>query len=196
VAFEVRRPGSTPHLGWLLLDDFIVEDERVEPVEGDGGAQRTWDEFVEGWDQAYEGCRRDHFIHCAEKADTVATGGKVQITMLNRGRAASVEFTRLGEAAPTPAAPVQMLEGVPGPTAALEVAEPVSDAAFSWRFEATTDELSPVTGTFRPLCGARTCSVTLTGNRASMFGRSLSFLGAAFPDGASAPHVVLARPSR
>jgi hypothetical protein len=88
-----------------------------------------------------------------------------------------------------------MLDGVPAPAMVEEEGPPpVDHGAFTWRFEGATAASSPVKDAFRPLCGARPCSVVQTGDSETLSMRVLTFLGAAFPDGTQAPAVVFVIP--
>lgn len=199
VAFEVRKPGGSADTGWLVVNEFRAEPKDDEPETFSGAAQRRWDELVQSWDEVYEACRRDHYVDCGGKPFNPAEGGEMEISLFARGSALKVEMTRFGvedEEQPSAPAGPQMIDGVPAPTAPQEedMGPPVTTGAFTWRFDAATDELSPITGAFRPLCGARPCGVVVTGDPETMTMRLVSFLGAAFPNGTEAPHTVFEIP--
>ena len=196
VAFEVRKPGSAGETGWMVLDNFQVEAEDDEPETFQAG-QRRWNELIENWEAVYEACRRDHYVDCDGKPFNPAEGGEMQISLFARGSALKVHFERFGvdpaedEAAQAAKRGPAMIEGVPSAVPEGEeedMGPPVVDGTFTWRFRAATDEgLSPITGAFRPLCGAQPCGVVVTGDPDTLSMRLISFLGAAFPNGTEAP---------
>lgn len=201
VAFEVREPGGSADTGWSTIEDFRVEPEGDEAHRFPAAQQRRWDELVEAWQEVYEACRRDHYVDCAGQPFNPAEGGEMEIRLFARGSALKVEMIRFGmdeedEAQERPQP--QMIEGVPVPGGDSEEEEegpPVTQGAFTWRFEAATDEgLSPITGAFRPLCGARPCGVVVTGDPETMTMRLVSFVGAAFPNGTESPHLLFELP--
>jgi hypothetical protein len=195
VAFKVRKPGGSPDTGFLVINDYRVEAATNDPVEVQPVAQLGWGDMVAVWDAAYEGCRRDHYVDCTHAPTVAAQGGKLELRFFARGSALKAEFRRINaEESDAPAAPAQpqMLEGIAAPAAPTEEAPPpVEQGAFTWRFDAAVDELSPISAAFRPLCGARQCGVILTGDKDTMTMRLVSMVGAAFPDGSSPPSLVV-----
>lgn len=197
VGFEVRKPGGAGETGWMVLTNYAVEPADDEPESFSVG-QRRWNDLVESWQEVYEACRRDHYVDCDGKPFNPAEGGEMEISMFARGSALKVNFERFGisaeedeRAAAAAKARPAMIEGVPSPVGEGEeedMGPPVTDGTFTWRFRAATDEgLSPISGAFRPLCGAQPCGVVLTGDPDTLSMRLLSFLGAAFPNGTEAP---------
>jgi hypothetical protein len=199
VGFAIRKPGGADP-GWLTLNDFRVAEQSEEPAEFGEGVQRTWDEFVLGWDESYRACRRepDHYVDCAPKPTVAAEGGNVSIVLFSRGSAIKAELTRFGgppiEQAPARPALLPGLEPLPDEEEVQE--PPVTDGAFTWRFAAAADELSPVSGAFRPLCGSRACGVVSRADGGTLSMRLISFIGAAFPNGTPAPHVLFELPTQ
>ncbi len=206
VAFKVRKPGGVADTGYLVLENYDVQAASADPVEMQGPAQRNWDEFVEVWQPSYEGCRRPdaeqetRYVDCTYKPTLAAPGGKLEMRFFARGSALKAEFNRFGaeeidEAAAAP--PPEMLEGIPADPGAEPQEEhtPVENGAFTWRFEAAVADLSPISAAFRPLCGSGACGITVTGDKETMSMRLVSFIGAAFPDGTSAPQVVFQVPA-
>jgi hypothetical protein len=205
-AFLVRKPGGVADTGYLVIENYSVRAASADPIELEDPTQRNWDEFVGVWQASYEGCRRpdanqdEHYVDCTYTPTLAAPGGKVEIRLFSRGSALKAEFNRFGaeaidEAAnrPLPA----MLEGIAAPAPGGEEVEytPVEAGAFTWRFDAAVAELSPISAAFRPLCGASACGIVVTGDKETMSMRLVSFIGAAFPDGAPAPQVVVHVPA-
>jgi len=205
VAFEVRKPGPAMETGWLLLDDFLVQPKSDEPVAFEGALQRRWEEFIGGWDGSYEACRGGEYVHCAKKPDlNLAEGGLVEVSLFTRGSALQAHFRRFGEAddeatrradAPAP----KLLDGVPaeeptgneplrGPDG--EILPPEDHATFTWRYGEATKDDSAIPSTFRPICGVAQCGLVVRADAEVPSFRMLSFIGAAFPNGAPTPRVV------
>ncbi|HJK96362.1 MAG TPA: hypothetical protein RMF84_04035 [Polyangiaceae bacterium LLY-WYZ-14_1] len=207
VAFEVRKPGPAMDTGWLVLDDFLVQPPADEPVAFEGGLQRRWQEFVGGWDAAYEACRSGEYVDCDRKPDqNLAEGGLVEVSLFTRGSALQAHFRRFGEAddaatrradAPAP----KMLEGIapPEPGGADRVLRgpdgeplpPTEHATFTWRYVEATQDDSSIASAFRPICGVTDCGLVTRADAGVPSFRMLSFIGAAFPDGTPAPRVVM-----
>lgn len=202
VAFEVRK-GSSPEALMLELASFAVlnEAEASSPAVFPGDAQRPWDAFVSHWSEMNDACRRAHSVDCDGKPEAVAEGGNAQIRLWSRGRGLKIEVERFGGPAVLAKAPagepVEMIEGVPSAPSGSSApsSEPAVDGAFTWRFEAATDANSPISAAMRPLCGAHHCGVLVVADALTPTMRVVSFLGAAFPDGAPAPHVRFVAPS-
>jgi hypothetical protein len=207
VAFVVRKPGGVADTGHLVIENYTVQAASADPTELEGPTQRNWDEFVELWQTSYEGCRRpdanqrEHYVDCTYKPQVAAPGGKLEIRFFSRGSALKAEFNRFGgeaidEAANRPGP--QMLEGIAAPPPGGEEVEytPVEAGAFTWRFDAAVADLSPISAAFRPLCGVSPCGIAVTGDKETMSMRLVSFIGAAFPDGAPAPQIVFHVPNQ
>ncbi len=198
VAFEVRKPGGSADTGWMVITDYRVEPADGEPETFPAAQQRRWDELIQNWDAVYEACRRDYYVDCAGKPFNPAQGGEMEISLFARGSALKVQMVRFGvdEEADQPPPQPQMIEGVPTPGGEeVDMGPPVTEGAFTWRFQAATDDgLSPITGAFQPLCGAQPCGVVVTGDPETMTMRLLSFLGAGFPNGTEAPHLLFEIP--
>lgn len=213
VGFEVRKPGGSADTGWLVINDYRVEPSDSEHETFPQGQQRRWDELVAKWQEVYESCRRDHYVDCNPAPVNPAPGGEMEIVLFARGSALKVEFHRFGmeeedEAAQAAKRGPEMIEGVPtvgganpdpryaGLQPGDEIPPPPTETgAFTWRFEAAVDEgLSPITGAFRPICGQSACGIVVTGDPDTMTMRLVSFLGAAFPNGTEAPHVLFEIP--
>jgi len=206
VGFKVRKPGGVADMGYLVVENYSVQAASADPAELEGPTQRDWDEFVEVWQESYEGCRRPdanqdtHYVDCTYKPQVALEGGMLEIRFFSRGSALKAEFNRFGAeeideaaAAPGPA----MLEGIaPDPGAEEEVEyTPVGNGAFTWRFDGAVADLSPISAAFRPLCGAGPCGIAVTGDKETMTMRLISFIGAAFPDGSGAPQIVFHVPA-
>ncbi|MEM9073860.1 MAG: hypothetical protein AAGE52_35540 [Myxococcota bacterium] len=197
-AFEVRQ-GSGTEVGYLKLARFDVREETEEWATFPASHQRNWDELAPHWEAMTTACRENHSVDCAYKPENIAEGGQLQLTLFARGNAVKIEMNRFGGEDPEPAGNngPALIEGIaPAPAAQEEEAPPATDAVFTWRFQATTSEPSPVSNTLRELCGAQGCGAVVTAEGQTSTMRIVSFLGAAFPNGSPAPQIMFQIPPR
>lgn len=199
VGMAVRR-GTGTDLGWLMLGNIDVREEDQHAwATFPGTHQRRWDEIASHWEAMTEACTAsEHKVDCAYKPTNIAEGGDMQINLFARGNAVKVEMHRFGAedaGTPAPSAP-EMIDGVPSLDTPVEELPPATEAAFTWRFQATTTDPSPVSLTMRELCGATPCGVMVTAEGQTPTMRIASFLGAVFPNGAPAPHVLFQIPEQ
>jgi hypothetical protein len=223
VAFKVRPPGASV-TGWLSLDGLNVHakttsDEASAPSDW---TKQPWADFASKWDAVQSACRASTTGSCAFKPEKVADGGDLKIVLHAAGQGVNVEYFRLGEppvaaeAAPAPVETtakgklknkakskgknkhkVELLDGVKRPTDIVdevESAPPATEALFQFRAQEAVNAPSAITETVKPVCGATRCGVSIQAEKATLFVRVVSLLGAAFPDGASAPQVVFELP--
>ena len=195
VVFAIRPVASPTSVGWLDVRALTLMPPGEEPSAIQGAANIPWDEFVRAWGSVTSACRRDPRAECASPSPNPATGGNTNILLRTRGDGIKVEFTQYGapEVA-APAARVEMIEGVAPsaqPVAAEEEVAPVADAHYTFRVASATASPSALSGMFNPLCGSRSCGVTVISDPETSVMNAISALGAAFPAGAQAPYVVL-----
>lgn len=198
-AFAVRQ-GTTTTPGWLGIGRFEVREQSTEPHEWPATHMRGWPLMGEKWQEMYDACRENHYVDCAYKARNVAEGGLMHITLFARGNAVKVDLLRLGEPVPEEATPrgPALIDGIePEPIAQdPNDAPPATAAAFTWRFQASVEEDSPLSKTMRPICGIEPCGVLLEAEGQTQSMRIESFIGSAFPNGTPAPHVMFQVPPR
>ncbi len=195
------RQGTGTDIGWMGIGNINVRDETDDEwATFPGTHQRRWDEISAHWEAMHGACAEsEHKVDCAYTPTKIAEGGDMQINLFARGNAVKVEMHRFGveEAeTPTPAGGPEMIDGVPSLDTPVEELPPATEAAFTWRFQATTTDPSPVSLTMRELCGATPCGVMVTAEGQTPTMRIASFLGAAFPNGAPAPHVLFQIPEQ
>lgn len=193
VAFAVRPPGD-PQRVYLQIDNFDTRADADELASFDEREMPSWDDVRRGWPAMYGACRAGRYVDCDYQSNTIAEGGQAHITLFVSGNLSKVVFTRVAdeeeeEARPTPQ-PVQLIDGIEALPQAEEEVEADEEAVFAWRFNATVESPSPVSETVRQVCGSRTCSVLIDAEGQVPSMRVLSFLGAAFPTGTQAPHVL------
>lgn len=196
VSFEVRQ-GSSTEIGYLTVSSFETRLESDEWAQVPATHQRLWSELEPIWADMYTSCREEHYVDCAFKPGAISQGGKMQITLFARGNALKVELHQF-EAPEQPARPnaPSLLEGVAPAAAPEEEVEPATTAAFTWRFQASTSDPSVVAKTLQPLCGARPCGAMVTAEAQTPTMRLVSLIGAAFPNGTDAPHLLFQIPRR
>lgn len=195
-AFAVRA-GTSTDPGWLVLPRFEVREEVDEYYEWPASHTRGWGELDAVWSDMYSACREDHYVDCAFKAQNIAEGGNMHITLFARGNAVKVDLHRFGAPDPEPTSPSgpELIEGIAAdPAEMVEEAPPAVTAAFTWRFEASVQEDSPLSKTMRPLCGVSPCGVLMVAEGQTQTMRIVSFLGSAFPNGTEAPLVMFQVP--
>ena len=197
-AFAVRA-GTSTDAAWMVLPRFEVREEVDEFYEWPASHTRAWSELGPVWSDMYSACREEHYVDCAFKATNIAEGGNMHITLFARGNAVKVDLHRFGAPDPEPTRPSgpALIEGIaPDPTEMVEEAPPAVTAAFTWRFEASVQEDSPLSKTMRPLCGVSPCGVLMVAEGQTQTMRIVSFLGSAFPNGTEPPLVMFQVPPR
>ena len=212
IAFQVRAPGgSSP--GHSLVDAYDVQPKSKtdQGATFAGLSPRPWSDFANQWDAVSGGCRSSQSGRCAFKPEKIATGGELKIVLHSAGQGVNVEFFRIGPppeetpAEPEPAAKgkaskakkkkgkkVELIDGVQKPKDVVnevENAPPATEALFQFRAQEAVSSPSAISDTIKPVCGATACGVVVQAEKATLFVRVISLLGAAFPDGTPAPHV-------
>lgn len=203
-AFQVRAPGETQNLTWMVLEKLHVSDPPQPPAEGEIETPHPkapeWDAFVKHWQDVNDACRMGHYVDCDARQEHVAEGGKLRINMLARGSALQAEFERYGATKDEGASEEggggggEMLEGLAPEPSAEEVIEKRDRAVFTWRFAGATDKESAIGKAFAPICKARSCPVNVRADKLTPSMRIISFVGAAFPNGSEEPELTLIRP--
>jgi hypothetical protein len=183
-----------------------------------GLSPRPWSDFSNQWDTVQSACKASPTGNCAFKPEKVADGGELKIVLHAAGQGVNVEYFRIGpppevtEAAPEPekagkgkkkkpakkkGKKVELLDGVQAPKDVVDEAlnsAPATEALFQFRAQEAVASPSAVTESIKPVCGTTACGVVVKAEKATAFVRVISLLGAAFPDGTSAPNVVFELP--
>jgi len=199
VALKVRAQGSGTNTGYIAIDEFVVQrrSKTEDEVTFQSISPHHWSDFVAQWDEVRSACRASRSGSCADKPEKVAEGGNLKIVLHAAGQGVNVDFFQVGAPlapeAPKRKAKVQLIEGVKGPTdlvKELEEAPPATEASFQFRAQEAVTAPSAVSATLKPVCGTRACGVVVRSEKATLFVRVASLLGAAFPDGTPAPAVA------
>ncbi|HEX7480405.1 MAG TPA: hypothetical protein VF331_21570 [Polyangiales bacterium] len=202
VALKVRAPGGGSSTGWISIDDFLVRPRSKgdEEVALQSVAARPWSDFTSRWDDIQNACRASPTGSCAYKPEKIAEGGNLKIVLHAAGQGVNVDFSRVGAPPaeePKKKAKAELLEGVKAPTDVVkdvEDAPPADQASFQFRAQEAVAQPSAVSSTLKPLCGSRACAVVISAEKATLFVRIASLLGAAFPEGTPAPSVAFELP--
>lgn len=211
VAFKVRKPNSTNQVGFIDLkqNKFIASADAADFAESE---LVPWDKWTAVWDESLSACQAaGPKADCGYAPMAKAQGGKLDLMLRVRGSGYALRFRQAGAAevadagvaaAPKPAKKkkkrAEMLDGI---KAAPEVAEeeapePSHEHVFTLRTDQATTEPSPISGIVKPLCGGIVCPVVLDVEGISMSGQVFGLLGAAFPDGTTAPKLAWVLPPK
>ncbi len=199
MSIEVRR-GQGVEAGFLRAR-FRAAEASDEPVEFDRADQLPWDAIRQEWENMDRACEQSHSTDCDGVPSNIAEGGSAAITLWARGRAVRVQARQFGAPDPEPVATggPEMIEGVPQPGGNVEEPPPpppATEATFTWEFQGAVQSPSPISDTVGAVCGSRRCGIVLTAEAGTMYGRLISLLGAAFPNGRPAPTVHVVIPER
>jgi hypothetical protein len=206
--FRVRKPGSNTDTGWLSL-----HESHLAPSADDSkfpeSALLPWEKFTNVWEESLDACQAGmRGGDCGYRPIGKATGGKLDMMLRVRGPGLALRFRQTG--APPPPEPVkkpvaELMEGVKGAKrakAAAEAAEeaepePATEHVFTLRADQAAEvPTSPVSAIVRPVCGSISCPAVMESEGISMSGTVISFIGAAFPDGAPEPKLAWVLPKK
>lgn len=219
VAFKVRKPNSTNQVGFIDVKQlqFIKSPDASEFAESE---LVPWDSWTAVWDDSLSACQAaGPKADCGYAPMAKAQGGKLDLMLRVRGTGYALRFRQAGagDAAPADAgtaaaaAPdakkkkkdkkkkkAEMLDGIKAaPEAPEEEApEPSHEHVFTLRTDQATVDPSPISGIVKPLCSSIVCPVVLDVEGISMSGQVFGLLGAAFPDGTSAPKIAWVLPPK
>jgi biopolymer transport protein ExbD len=205
-AFMVRKPGGSASTGWLELNNFGVTTPTDEEVPFDNVAPRQWSDFVSVWEEMVRACHTARSGVCIEKPVKIANGGHVQVELFSAGVGVNIQLKRVG--APPPEVVQKQIEKEAGRKLKPEEKSPVLagmpddivakfdelpfavEAGFQFRGNEAVTVPSPFSATMAPLCGKSACGVVIKGRADTVALWTIAMIGAAFPDGATAPQVV------
>jgi hypothetical protein len=168
----------------------------------------SWDKFTAVWEESLDACQSGmRGGDCGYRPLTKATGGKLDLMLRVRGSGLALRFRQTG--APPPPEPVkkpkaELMDGLKGAKKANAAAaeeeappEPATEHVFTLRGEQAAEvPTSPVSAIMRPMCGSVSCPAVLESEGISMSGTVISFIGAAFPEGAPEPKLAWVLPKK
>lgn len=220
VAFKVRKPNSTNQVGWMVMkqNHFIKSPDQSEFQESE---LLPWDKFTAVWDESLMSCQSaGPKADCGYEPQAKASGGKLDMMLRVRGSGYALRFRQAGAPevadAGVPDAggdkkadkgkdkkkkkkhKAELLDGIKGAPEAPEETppEPSHEHVFTLRTDQATVDPSPISGIVKPLCSAIVCPIVLDVEGISMSGQIFGLLGAAFPDGTTAPKIAWVLPPK
>lgn len=219
VDFQVRAPSATAAGHFVVEAPDVKPRSNSDTNQTFAGlAPKSWTDFTTQWEAVGSACKASPTGSCAYKPEKIADGGELKIVLHAAGQGVNVEYFRIGPLPEPTAAPepenagkgakkkkpakkkgkkVELIDGVQAPKDVVDEAlnaPPATEALFQFRAQETVAKPSAITETIKPVCGSSACGVVLQAEKATAFVRVISLLGAAFPDGTTAPHVVFELP--
>jgi len=208
-AFQVRETGSTTRTGWLNADSYVMSSraDDLPPIQTVNA--KSWDAFTGKWKDVTAACRTAASGNCAYADTNFARGGTLKIELHTSGRGLNVNFFRRGL---TPAQEREeevkrrkelakkkesFLQGHISHDEMVEyllLGDPSTQALFQFRYQEALAAPSALSGTIAPLCGQERCGVLIAADKISPMVRVVSLMGAAFPDGTTAPAYAFEMP--
>jgi hypothetical protein len=199
VGFKVRKPNSTDRIGYLDLKQFKFIESADAAAFADAELL-PWDKWTAVWDDALSACQAAAArADCGYAPVAKAQGGKLDMMLRVRGTGYALRFRQAGPGpAPKKKNPkLEMLDGIEAaPQAEQAPPEPSREHVFTLRTDQATVDPSPISGIVRPLCSSVVCPLVLDAEGISMSGQVFALLGAAFPDGSTAPKVAWLLPAK
>ena len=208
-AFAVREVGGSQKTGWLVANGFSLSSKAEELPEIAGAKWPEWATFADKWQETFDGCRTAATGNCANLPGNIAEGGTLRMELMTSGRGITVNYFRRGL---TPAQEEvedkhaeeilnrkkeDFLQGRithDEMVEALLLGHPSTYALFQFRYQEALKNPSSLTKTTQPMCKQQRCAVVLTADAVSSMLHVLSMLGAAFPDGTTAPALAFELP--
>ncbi len=195
-SFAVRTADGSPTIRWMT-----ITSPEIAPSSGDvamEGTVRPWEDFTSHWSEVYDACRGGHYVDCDGLPAVSAPGGHLQLELWTRGSGMILRFdqTDMADAGVPAAAPtVAMLPGVPQPSSDdMPPPRAFTTGAFSFRAEEATQPTSAISATTRPVCATAVCPTVVVADDITPTMRVISLLGAAFPNGSTAPRLAFRIP--
>ncbi len=194
-SFAVRTADGSPTIRWLT-----ITSPEIAPATGDVamvGTERPWEDFSSHWSEIYDACRAGHYVDCDGLPAAIAPGGHFQLELWTRGSGMILRFDQIdvGDAGVPTTGAVAMLPGVPQPESEGDPPpRPFTTGAFSFRAEEATQADSAISTTTRPVCAMAACPTIVVADDGTQTMRVISLLGAAFPNGTTAPRLAFRLP--
>lgn len=201
-AFQVREVGGTIKTGWLAADNYTLASKADDLPPIPSVTPLTWETFTAKWEDVTEACRKAPTGNCAYADANFARGGTLKIELFSSGRGINIDFYRRGLNAEQEKAEEQrrakdmakkkedFLQGRikhEDMVKFLLLGDPSTQALFQFRYQEALSAPSALTGTMAPLCHTSRCGVLVTADEIAPMVRVVSMMGAAFPDGSTAP---------
>lgn len=204
IGFDVKKNSLGDETGTLVVASLEPRVATRESPTFQEPYARSWDTISEIWDDAFVACEGSAgSFDCSPVTDKLALGGDVEIGIFRRQGALILYFQRFGFGNDIPAAENFMNQqntrtaGVRNRDRDREERPPATSASFGFRWESlNADPESPLAVVMRAATANGPVGVHIAADRNSEGGAILSVIGAAFPDGVTAPAIVLDTQSR
>jgi len=209
VGFQVREVGNSNKTGWLTADNYVMSSKADDAPNIPGVTPYQWEEFTAKWKDVTEACRTAPTGNCAYADANFARGGVLKIELFSSGRGINIDFYQRGLTPEQEAAEEKrrakdlakkkedFLQGRisnDDMVTFLLLGDPSTQALFQFRYQEALSAPSSLTGTMAPMCHTRKCGVVVAADSISPMVRVVSMMGAAFPDGTSAPAYAFEQP--
>lgn len=208
-AFQVREVGSSPKVGWLTADSYVMTSRADDMPPIQTVSARPWEDFKDKWKASYDACRASSSGNCAYADSNMARGGTLKVELHTSGRGINVNFYQRGL---TPEQEreeeirrnkelakkkEQFLQGHLTHDEMVEfllLGDPATQALFQFRYQEALATTSAITKTIAPVCHTERCGVVVAADPVSPLVRVFSLIGAAFPDGTTQPAYAFEMP--
>ena len=208
-AIGVREVGGSQKVGWLGVNGFTTASKAQELPEVSGAKWPEWKTFADKWQECHDGCRTSSTGNCAYLPGNIAEGGTLRMELMTSGRGITVNYFRRGLTQELEVVEekhrVEILnrkkeDFIQGRIThdemieALLLGHPSTYALFQFRYQEALKNPSALSKTTSPMCQSQRCAVVLTADAVSSVLHVVSMLGAAFPDGSTAPALAFELP--
>jgi hypothetical protein len=208
-AFQVREVGNSSKTGWLVADGYVMSSKADDMPNIPSVAPKAWESFTGKWAQVTEACRTAPTGNCAYADSNFARGGSLKIELFSSGRGINIDFYQRGltaeqekeeekkRAKELAKKKEDFLQGRishDDMVTFLLLGDPSTQALFQFRYQEALSAPSSLTGTMAPMCHTERCGVVVTADPISPMVRVVSMMGAAFPDGTTAPAYAFEMP--
>lgn len=199
IGFDVRKDALGENTGTLAVATLDARAPSTTAHVFDAPYSRAWDQIPEVWDDAFVACNgSEGSFNCSAVTDRLAFGGDAEIALFRRHNGVILDMRRFGMGGDIPAAEAFMNQqndrrgGVRNRDRDREALPPATSASFGFRSESLSAEpMSPLAAVMRALTQAGPVGVRVSADANSDAGAVLSLIGAAFPDGVTAPAIML-----
>jgi hypothetical protein len=208
-AFQVRVVGGGNKTGWLNADGYVMSSKADDMPPIPTVAPKSWEYFTGKWGEVTQACRTASTGNCAYADANFAKGGSLKIELFSSGRGINIDFYQRGltaeqekdeekrRAKDLAKKKEDFLQGRishDDMVSYLLLGDPATQALFQFRYQEALTPPSALSGTMGPLCQGERCGVVVTADEISPMVRLVSTMGAAFPDGSTAPAYAFEMP--
>jgi hypothetical protein len=208
-SFAVRVVGGGNKTGWLNADGYVMSSKADDMPPIPTVAPKSWEFFTGKWNDVTQACRTASTGNCAYADANFAKGGSLKIELFSSGRGINIDFYQRGltpeqekeeekrRAKDLAKKKEDFLQGRishDDMVSYLLLGDPATQALFQFRYQEALTPPSALSGTISPLCQGERCGVVVAADEISPLVRLVSMMGAAFPDGSTAPAYAFEMP--